>query len=177
VVFNDFKNGLVNGVRKELKEPKGQKELHLKRKNCLYFYYPGYDKFYTRAYPFTGKYDDYSLDYCHYKYRNTYILVPIQHNLIASKSKDEIYKDTLSLLDSIGVVTNSLKLQNKINRIDYKHDFECEDKPIVENQAILSVLSKARDSYSGVYKEKLEKGIGIKYKPKSSYVEIIIYDK
>lgn len=181
-VFNDFKNGIINGVRrkwhcKKLRKPKTQKELHLKGKNCLYFYYPGYDNFYKRAYLFTGKYDDYSLYYCHYKYRSTYILVHIQHNLIASKSKDEVYEDTLLLLDSIGVDTSYLKLKNKINRIDYKHDFECEDKPIAEKQAILNVLSKTRNSFNGIYKEKLEKGIGIKYKPMSSYIEIIVYDK
>ena len=81
------------------------------------------------------------------------------------------------MLESIGIDSESLELKNKLNRIDYKHDFECEYKSVVEHQAIMNILSKTRDSYNGVYKEELKKGSGIKYKPQSSYTEIIIYDK
>lgn len=182
IVFDDFKNGVVDGVRRrwkcrKLKNPKTKKKLHLKGNNSLYFYYKGYDIFYKREYKFTGKYGDYGLNYCHYKYRNDYVLVTLQHNAVKGKNKNEIYEDALTLLESIGIDIESLELENKLNRIDYKHDFECEYRPIAEHQAIMSIISKSRDSYNGVYKEALKKGTGIKYKPKSSYTEIILYDK
>lgn len=182
IVFDDFKAGAVDGVHRKwkcwkLKTPKAKQKIHLKGNNSLYFYYKGYDIFYKRTYRFTGRYGDYILNYCHYKYRDDYILVGLRHNAIKNKNKDKIYEDALTLLESIGIDSESLELKNKINRIDYKHDFECEYKLVAEHQAIMNILSKTRDSYNGVYKEELKKGSGIKYKPQSSYTEIIIYDK
>lgn len=182
IIFDDFKTGIISDVRRKwrrrkLKSPKAKQKIHLKGNNSLYFYYKDYDIFYKRTYRFTGRYGDYILNYCHYKYRDDYILVGLRHNAIKNKNKDEIYEDALTLLESIGIDSESLELKNKLNRIDYKHDFECEYKSVVEHQAIMNILSKTRDSYNGVYKEELKKGSGIKYKPQSSYTEIIIYDK
>lgn len=182
IVFDDFKTGVVDGVRRrwkcrKLKNPKTKKKLHLKAKHCLFPRYKNYDIFYKRIYKFTGSYGNYSLNYYHYKYRNDYVLVTLQHNAVKGKNKNEIYEDALSLLESIGIDIESLELENKLNRIDYKHDFECEYRPVAEHQAIISIYSKSRDSYNGVYKEELKKGTGIKYKPQSSYIEVIVYDK
>ena len=182
IVFDNFKAGAVDGVHRKwkcrkLKSAKAKQKIHLKGNNSLYFYYKGYDIFYKRTYRFTGRYGDYILNYCHYKYRDDYILVGLRHNAIKNKNKDKIYEDALTLLESIGIDSESLELKNKLNRIDYKHDFECEYKSVAEHQAIMNILSKTRDSYNGVYKEELKKGSGIKYKPQSSYTEIIIYDK
>lgn len=182
IVFDDFKAGAVDGVHRKwkcrkLKCPKAKQKIHLKGNNSLYFYYKGYDIFYKRTYRFTGRYGDYILNYCHYKYRDDYILVGLRHNAIKNKNKYKIYEDALTLLESIGIDSESLELKNKLNRIDYKHDFECEYKSVAEHQAIMNILSKTRNSYNGVYKEELKKGSGIKYKPQSSYTEIIIYDK
>ena len=182
IIFDDFKDGVINGIRRRwkcrmLKKPNIKKKIYFKGNNSLYFYFKGYDIFCKKPYPFTGKYGDYSLDYCHYKYRDDYILVILKHNAIKNKSKDKLYEDTLIFLESIGVDIKLLELENKLNRIDYKHDFECEQNPIAEKQAILCVISKARKSYNGMYKEYLKEGTGVKYKPISSYTEIIIYDK
>lgn len=182
IVFDDFKAGVVAGVRrrwkcKKLKNSKTKKKLHLKAKYNLFPRYKNYDIFYKRKYKFTGKYGNYGLEYCHYKYRDDYVFVEFTHNAVKNKSKDELYDDAIMLLESIGIDIELLELENKLNRIDYKHDFEREHRPIAEHQAIMSIISKTRDSYNGVYKEELKKGTGIKYKPKSSYTEIIIYDK
>ena len=182
IIFDDFKTGIISDVRRKwrrrkLKSPKTKPKTYLKGNNSLYFYFKGYDIFYKKPYPFTGNYGDYRLNYCHYKYRDDYILVGLRHNAIKNKSKDKLYENTLILLASIGIDTELLEVENKLNRIDYKHDFECEYRPIAEHQAIMSIYSKSRDSYNGVYKEYLKKGTGIKYKPTSSYTEIIIYDK
>lgn len=182
IIFNDFKAGVIAGIRRrwkcrKLKNPKTKRKLHLKGNNSLYFYYKGYDIFYKRIYKFTGSYGDYSLNYCHYKYRDDYILVILKHNAIKNQSKDGLYNNTLILLKNIGIDTISLYPKIKLNRIDYKHDFECEYRPVAEHQAIMSIYSKSRNSYNGVYKEELKKGTGIKYKPQSSYTEIILYDK
>lgn len=182
IIFSDFKTGIISDVhrkwkRRKLKSPKAKPKTYLKGNNSLYFYFKDYDIFYKKPYPFTGKYGDYSLNYCHYKYRDDYILVILKHNAVKNKSKDKLYENTLILLESIGIDTELLEVENKLNRIDYKHDFECEYKPIEEHQAIMSIYSKSRNSYNGVYKEYLKKGTGIKYKPSSSYTEIIIYDK
>lgn len=147
------------------------------KKNCLYFYFNGYDKFYHKSYPFTAKYGLYSIYYCHHKDRDDYILVNLQHKAIKNKSVDEVYQNVLMLLKSIGINLGILEIERKLNRIDYKYDFECEYNSTLEKQAIINISSKTRNSYNGVYKEKLKKGIGIKYKPTSSYTEIIIYDK
>lgn len=181
-VFNDFKTGVVNGVRRKwkrrkLRTPRTKNKFHLRGKKLLYFYHKNYDVFYKKPYPFTGKYDDYSLNYCHYKYRDEYILVGLQHNAVKGKNKDEIYENVSMLLESIGIDLELLEVKNKLNRMDYKHDFECEYKPIPEHQAIMCITSKTRDSYKGVYKEELKQGNGIKYKPSGSYTEIIVYDK
>lgn len=182
IIFDDFKTGIISDVRRKwrrrkLKSPKTKPKTYLKGNNSLYFYFKGYDIFYKKPYPFTGNYGDYRLNYCHYKYRDDYILVGLRHNAIKNKSKDKLYENTLILLASIGIDTELLEVENKLNRIDYKHDFECEYKSVAEHQAIMNILSKTRDSYNGVYKEELKKGSGIKYKPQSSYTEIIIYDK
>lgn len=180
ILFNDFKSGIIDGVhrkwkRRKLKKPK-QKKLRFTGIRASRFY-ANYDKFYFKSYSFSGSYGNYSLFYSHYKYRDDYIYIHLQHNAIKNKNADTIYEDTLMLFESIGIDIESLELENKLNRIDYKHDFECEYKPVVEKQAIANITSKTRDSYNGVYKEKLKKGTGIKYKPISSYTEIIIYDK
>lgn len=182
IVFDDFKTGVVDGVRrkwkcKKLKNSKTKKKLHLKAKHLLFTRYKNYDIFYKRTYKFTGSYGDYGLNYCHYKYRDDYVFVELKHNAVKNKSKDELYENSIMLLESIGIDSESLELENKLNRIDYKHDFECECRPIAEHRAIMSIYSNSRDSYNGVYKEYLKKGTGIKYKPTSSYTEIIIYDK
>ena len=182
IIFSDFKTGIISDVyrkwkRRKLKSPKTKPKTYLKGNNSLYFYFKDYDIFYKKPYPFTGKYGDYSLNYCHYKYRDDYILVILKHNAVKNKSKDKLYENTLILLESVGIDTELLELEYKLNRIDYKHDFECEQNSIAEKQAILCIISKARESYNGVCKEKLKKGTGIKYKPQSSYTEIIVYDK
>ncbi len=182
VLFDDFKDGFINGVRKKWRKIKVRKSkrrnLQLKvKKNSLFFYFKGYDRFYYSKYPFTGKYGDYNLNYCHCKYKDDYICIEVQHTVIARLNKEEIYNNVLMFLESIGIDLNLLEVERKLNRIDFKRDSECEYQPNDEKQAINSILSKSRDSYNGVYKEKLKKGIGIKYKPKSSYIELIVYDK
>ena len=182
VLFNDFKTGVVYGVRekwkrKKLRNPKTKTKIHFTGKNALYFYYKGFDIFNKKKYPFTGDYGYYSLDYCHYKYRDEYVLVTLKHNAIKNKSKDELYEDSLELLESIGIDSKLLETEKKLNRIDYKHDFEFENKPLAEYQALMCILKKSRNSFNGVSKEKLKEGIGIKYKPLSSYAEVIVYDK
>lgn len=178
MLFNDFKTGVIYGVhrrwtRRKLYKPRTKSKKHYLGKNILYFYYPNY----KTSYVFTAKYGNYSLYYCHYKYRDDYVFIELQHNAIKGKNKKEIYENTLILLDSIGIDVELLEIENKINRIDYKHDFECEYNPTAEKQAIMCICSKTRDSYNGVYKGNLIKGTGIKYKPQSSYTEIIVYDK
>ena len=182
ILFNDFKSGTINGVRRrwkceKLKSPNVKNKIHLKGKNALYFYFPNYDIFYKRPYPFTGHYEYYSLDYCHYKYRDEYVLVTLKHNAIKNKSKNEIYQNTLELLESIGIDSKLLEIENKLNRMDYKHEFEFENKPSAEYQALMCILKISKDSFNAVCKKELKKGIGIKYKPISSYTEIIVYDK
>lgn len=181
-MFDDFKNGSVHSVRRKwkrikLKTPKVKKQLCLRGKNSLYFYYRGYDIFHTKPYPFTGRYGYYSLYYCHYKYRDDYIFITLQHNAIEGKNVDNIKEDVLILLESIGINLKYLEIKNKISRMDYKHDFEFEYEPIEEHQATMCILRICRDSLNGVYKESLKEGTGIKYKPKSSSVEIIVYNK
>ena len=181
-LFNDFKKGVINGVHRKwkcrkLKKTKTKQKIHLKGNNSLCFYHKDYDIFYKKPYPFTAKYGNYSLNYCHYQYRDDYVLITLQHNAIINKSKNEIYEDTLMLIESIGIDIDSLEVENKLNRMDYKHDFEFEYKPFVEKQATAYILKISRTSFNGVYKEDLEEGIGIKYNPKSSYSELIVYDK
>ncbi len=182
LLFIEFKYGGITGVhrkwkKRKIRKPETKIKIHLKGNNILYFYYRGYDIFHNKSYPFTGRYGDYSLDYCHYKYRDDYIFVHLQHKAITNLTKEEIYKNTLMFLKSIGIDLKMLEIDRKINRVDYKRDTECEYEPICEKQAIMSVCSKSRDSFYGVYKEPLKKGIGIKYKPKSSAAELIVYDK
>lgn len=181
-LFNNFKNRSILGIRRKwkrikIKTPKSNRFIHLKGKNILYLHFNGYDLFYKKAYPFTGKYGNYALNYCHYKYRDDYVLIDLNHNAIKNKGTYEIYNDILRLLESIGIDINFLEINHKLNRIDYKYDFECEYKPIAEKQAIMCICSKTRNTFYGVSKENLKKGIGIKYKPTSSYTEIIVYDK
>ena len=69
-----------------------------------------------------------------------------------------------------------LQIERKINRIDYKRDFECEYNSIVEKQASLSIMSKLPTGVRGVNLETYE--TAIKYKPISSCgIEIIVYFK
>lgn len=146
------------------------------KKNCLYFYFKGYDKFYYYKYPFTGSYGSYSLDYCHYKYRDDYILVHIQHNIIANQNSEEIYQDVICFLENIGINLKMLEISNKLNRIDLKRDFECDYKPIIEKIASLNVMDKLPTHIRGVKKRTFD--YAIMYQPKSSCgIEIIVYFK
>ena len=180
-ICNDFKNGIVNGVHKKwkcrkLKNPKTKRKIYLKGNNSLFFYYKGYDIFYKRTYSFSGRYDNYSMLYSHYKYRDDYIYIHLQHNTIKGKNADTIYNDVLMLLKSIGIDLEMLQIERKINRIDYKRDFECEYNSIVEKQASLSIMSKLPTGVRGVNLETYE--TAIKYKPISSCgIEIIVYFK
>lgn len=181
-MFEDFKNKVVYGVhrrwkRRKLRKPKIKRKLLLRGNNSLHFYYKGYDIFYKKSYPFTAKYGNYSLYYCHYKYRDDYIFITLKHTAIDGKNKCDIKEDILILLESVGINLEYLEIKNKISRIDYKHDFEFENYLVAEHKATMCILKICRDSSNGVYKESLKKGIGIKYKPKSSSVEIIVYDK
>lgn len=142
---------------KKLKKPKIPKKYYFKGNNILYFYYRGYDISYRKSYKFTGNYNDYGLYYCHYKNRDDYVLIELKHNAIKNKSISKLYDDVIILLESIGIDIESLELEIKLNRIDYKHDFECEYKPEEKHKAIMSVISKTKDSYNGVHKEKLKK--------------------
>lgn len=180
LLFNDFKNGVIVGVHRKWKKrrlyaPKHSKTYNLKGKNIYYNFYN--DPFYYKSYPFTGGYGNYNLYYCHCKYKDDYILVQLQHSTISNLTPDEFYQNTLIFLESIGIGLDLLELENKLNRIDYKHDYECEYNPIAEKQAIMCICSIARMSFNGVYKESLKIGTGIKYKPKSSAIEVIVYDK
>lgn len=181
ILFNNFKNGVVYGVRrkwkrKKLKKPKISKKCYFKGNNSLYFYYPSYDIFYKRPYKFTGRYSAYSLYYCHYKYRDDYIYIHLQHNAIEGKDTDSIYDDVLMLVDGIGIGLEMLQINREINRIDYKRDFECELYPVAEKQASLCIMGKLPAEVRGIQKETYK--TAIKYKPKSSCgIEIIVYFK
>ncbi len=182
ILFYDFKSDVVYGVHrrwrcKRLRAPKIKTKFHLKARNPFYFYFKDYDRFYKRHYIFTGKYGNYSLRYCHYKYADDYVFVTLEHNAIVDKSEEKIYQDTLELLESIGVDIDLLEIENKLNRIDYKHDFEFEENPFAERQALMCILNISRNNFYGVCKEALKDGVGIKYKPISSYTEVIVYDK
>lgn len=181
VIFNDFKNGIVNGVhrkwkRKRLKNPKVKGKIHLTGNNSLFFYYKGYDIFYKRTYSFSGRYGNYSVYYTHYKYRDDYIYIHLQHNAIKGKNVDIIYENVLMLLKNIGIDSETLQIERKINRMDYKRDFECETYSIAEKQASLDIMSKLPTGVRGVNLETYE--TAIKYKPTSSCgIEIIVYFK
>jgi len=179
IVFNDFKSGIINGVRRKwkcrmLKKPK-QKQVRFTG-ICASRFYANYDKFYYKNYSFSGGYGNYSLLYSHYKYRDDYVYIHLQHNAIKGKDADTIYTDVLMLVESIGIDLEMLQIDRKINRIDYKRDFECELYPAVEKQASLSIMSKLPTGVRGVNLETYE--TAIKYKPKSSCgIEIIVYFK
>lgn len=179
IVFDDFKSGVVNGVRRKWKRRKLKKpKLKLLKFTgiCASRFYANYDKFYYKTYSFSGSYGNYSLFYCHYKYRDDYIYIHLQHNAINGKNADTIYDDVLMLLESIGVDLGMLQINRKINRIDFKRDFECELHTVAEKQASLSIMSKLPTGVRGVNLEKYE--TAIKYKPKSSCgIEIIVYFK
>ena len=179
IVFDEFKSGIVNGIhrkwkRKKIKKPK-QNQLKFTG-ICASRFFADYDKFYYKTYSFTGRYDNYSLLYSHYKYRDDYIYIHLQHNAIKGKTADTIYDDVLMLLESIGIDLEMLQIDRKINRIDYKRDFECELYSPAEKQASLSIMSKLPTGVRGVNLEIYE--TAIKYKPKSSNgIEIIVYFK
>lgn len=179
MVFDDFKCGVVNNVHKKWKCQKLRKS-KLKRLKFtgikLSRFYANYDKFYYRPYSFSGHYGNYSLFYSHYKYRDDYIYIHIQHEEIKGKTAEMMYSNILTLLESIGIDLKTLQIDRKINRIDYKRDFECELNPAVEKQAVLSIMSKLPTGVRGIKLDKYE--TAIKYKPKSSNgIEIIIYFK
>ena len=179
IVFDDFKNGVVNGVRKKwkcrmLKKPK-QNQLRFTG-ICSSRFYANYDKFYYKKYSFSGCYGNYSLFYSHCKYRDDYIYIHLQHKAIKGKNADTIYADVLMRLESIGIDLETLQIERKLNPIDYERDFECELYSIVEKQASLSIMSKLPTGVRGVNLETYE--TAIKYKPKSSCgIEIIVYFK
>lgn len=179
IVFNDFKRGIVNNVHRKWKYRKLKKSKLKKLKFTgirLSRFYAGYDKFYYKSYFFSGSYGNYSLFYSHYKYRDDYIYIHTQHNAIKGKTADIIYSNILILLESIGIDLKTLQIDRKINRIDYKRDFKCELNPVIEKQAILSIMSKLPTGIRGVKLDKYE--TAIKYKPKSSNgIEIIVYFK
>lgn len=186
ILFDDFKNGCIRGVCrqwncKKLKRKPCKKKFHYSRrkkgKKRFSFYFKGYDKFYYRKYAFIREYGYYSLSYCYHKYRDDYVFLTLKHGAIKHKTKEAIRTDCLMLLESVGINLKFLEIEDKLNRIDYKHDFEFEINPAAERQALLCILKICRDAYNGVYKENSKKGIGIKYKPKSSYIELIVYDK
>lgn len=141
LLFEAFKTGVIRGVRRKwkrrkLKKPTSKKLKFTGKTDCLYFYFKGYDKFYFKSYPFTARYGNYSLNYCHYKYRDDNILLHLQHKIIENKRKEEIYKNALILLKNIGINLNSIIIENNINRIDYKHDFEFEYYPDEEKKQL-----------------------------------------
>lgn len=179
IVFDDFKNGIINGVHRKwkcrmLKKPK-QNQFRFTG-ICASRFFANYDKFYYKRYSFSGCYGYYSLFYSHYKYRDDYIYIHLQHNAIKDKTADSIYTDVLMLVESIGIDLEMLQIDRKINRIDYKRDFECELYSMVEKQASLSIMSKLPTGVRGVNLETYE--TAIKYKPKSSSgIEIIVYFK
>lgn len=179
ILFNDFKSGIIDGVRRKWKRKNLKKSKQKKLKFtgiCASRFYANYDKFYYKRYSFSGCYGDYSLLYSHYKYRDDYIYIHLQHNAIKGKTADAIYDNVLTLVESIGIDLEMLQIDRKINRIDYKRDFECELCSMVEKQAILSVMNKLPTGVRGVNLETYE--TAIKYKPKSSSgIEIIVYFK
>lgn len=172
IIFKDFKNGIIHNAYKKrkrikLKKSKSKERMEKKENKML----PSFKV------EFTGKYGDYSLYYSHYYFdRDDYIQVTVKHNAIKNKDDEQICEDVRTLLESIGIDMKLLE-KDKLNRIDYKHDYECEYNPIEEKKAIMSVCSKVRDDFFGVHKEALEEGIGIKYNPQNSYNELILYDK
>lgn len=179
ILFNNFKSGIIDGVRRKWKRKNLKKSKQKKLKFtgiCASRFYANYDKFFYKRYSFSGYYGNYSLFYSHYKYRDDYIYIHLQHYAIKGKTADAIYDDVLMLVESIGIDLEMLQIDRKINRIDYKRDFECELYSIAEKQAILSVMSKLPTSARGVNLETYE--TAIKYKPKSSSgIEIIVYFK
>ena len=179
ILFNDFKSGIIDGVHRKWKRKNLKKSKQKKLKFtgiCASRFYANYDKFYYKRYSFSGCYGNYSLLYSHYKYRDDYIYIHLQHNAIKGKTADAIYDNVLTLVESIGIDLEMLQVDRKINRIDYKRDFECELCSIAEKQAILSIMSKLPTGVRGVNLETYE--TAIKYKPKSSNgIEIIVYFK
>ena len=179
ILFNDFKSGIIDGVRRKWKRKNLKKSKQKKLKFtgiCASRFYANYDKFYYKRYSFSGCYGYYSLFYSHYKYRDDYIYIHLQHNAIKGKTANAIYDDVLMLLESIGINLETLQINRNINRIDYKRDFECELHSIEEKQAILSIMSRLATGVRGVNLETYE--TAIKYKPKSSSgIEIVIYFK
>ena len=107
-------------------------------------------------------------------------LVQVINNIISNaieayngKTDKQIYEDTVVFLDSIGLDTNLLELEDKLNRIDYKRDFEARNQ--VEINAFFNAISKARSSFNGI--DKIIYTTAIKYKPIGASTEVIVYDK
>lgn len=176
-LFNDFRNGGVSNVSQKWSRRKLSKPIFPYKNITLYgkpIIIPlNYDRFYYKPYPFSGGIGGYTIYYCHYKYRDDYLMVTLQHKVVENKSNDEIYQDTLMFLDSIGVDTNLIELDDKLNRIDYKRDSEASNK--LEIKAFFNAISKCKDSSNNV--DKITYYNAIKFKPKSSATEIIIYYK
>ena len=176
IIFNDFKDGLITGANRNWKSkllhrPKYSKALRFH--GIQHRYYGYVDKFYYKPYPFVGGYDGYSINYCHYKYRDDYVLVTLQHKVVEDKDDVTIVENTYNFLDSIGIDTELLELDDKLNRIDFKRDAEATNQ--VEIDAFFNAISKCRTSFYNV--DKITYTTAIKYKPTESYTEIVVYDK
>ena len=132
-----------------------------------------YDRFYYKAYKFSAGVDGYTIYYSHYKYRDDYVCVTLQHKVIEEKTCKQIYEDAVIILDSIGINTSLLELDDRLNRIDLKWDYKARN--ILEINAFFNAISKSRDSFNSI--DKINYTTAIKYKPVGSSTEIIIYDK
>lgn len=182
--FRNFCDGKVKGIRKKWKQKKMKKpKISMQQLKGKYLYFPPYyDKNYFKPYPFTGGNNGYSINYCHYKYRDDYVLVTFQHKNVVDKSYEEIYISALMFLDSMGINIGMLELKDNLNRIDFFRDYEFDSMD--EFLAIINILSKSRISHNGVEKETFTNAIdnveyvtGIRYNPQYGYTEVIVYYK
>lgn len=185
-IFQNFLNGKIIGVHRKWKNKKLWKLKVQKKKlfkGKIDYYNSSYrNRNYFKPYPFTGGYDGYSINYCHYNWRDDYVLVTLQHKKIAHKDIVEIYSNVMAFLQNIGFDLEDLEITDKLNRIDYRRDYEF--KNMAEFSAIVNIISKTRIASKGVVKETYNGMIdntryitGIRYKPKSSYGEVIVYYK
>lgn len=80
------------------------------------------------------------------------------------------------LLESIGIDLEILEIKRILNRIDYKHDFECEFNPINEKKASLNIMQKLPTCRHMVKKKIYD--YAIDYQSTSSCgIEIVVYFK
>lgn len=176
ILFNDFNSGMVSNVRAKWKKrplykPNSSTKIKLYGKHI---YAPlSFDRFYYKKYQFVGGIGGYTIYYCHYKYRDDYVFVTLQHKVVKGKSDNKIYDDTIIFLDSMGIDTTLLELDDKVNRIDLKRDAEASNQTQID--AFLNAISKSRDSFNKI--DKICYTTAIKYKPKGSSTEVIVYNK